>query len=586
MASKNFLSALLFVLASASLYQGMAQNTAVPSQEKIYEMAVQKNDLKTALTLSFQLAENHLAQSQYEKALSWYTLHLKHALALKNKDAQYNAYEGIGVSYFNLKQFGKAVDAFEESVAAAQSSKNRLEEMNGLINVAKAERANNRIKRTLSPLEKALQLSLDLKREDAQLTIYKKLAENYALLENTAQAKVYQNLHDQMIQARSQAQKSAAQVSELNKQVNKAQQQVTQAQSEKMLTESLLQEKEESLKKVEDSLEEAAALNRERQMQIDLLSKDKELADLKFREQDAEMKNNRLWRTFLIVGITLSLVLAFVVIVSYRKSLKAKEQIQKQNQNIKSSITYAKRIQEAMLPSTQRMAAYVQESFVLFQPRDVVSGDFYWCSEVRNEDGGKDLAIAAVDCTGHGVPGAFMSMVGMNSLNGIINRGITHSDQILSTLHREIHTSLRQSETGNNDGMDIVLCIYRKDRKILEFSGAKNPLVYIQNNELFQIKGDIHPIGGSKSKTEIAYKKHEVSLDKPTMLYLFSDGYRDQFGGADNTKFMSKKFNQLLLSIHALPLQEQKAILERTIAEWKGEHSQTDDILVMGVRIA
>jgi serine phosphatase RsbU (regulator of sigma subunit) len=176
-------------------------------------------------------------------------------------------------------------------------------------------------------------------------------------------------------------------------------------------------------------------------------------------------------------------------------------------------------------------------------------------------------------------------MVGMNSLNGIINRGILHSNEILSTLHEEIRSSLRQPETGNNDGMDLALCIYRKDKKVIEFSGAKNPMVYIQNNELFQIKGDIHPIGGSKSKPSIAFKKHEISIGQPTMLYLFSDGYRDQFGGKDNTKFMSKKFNQLLLSIHRMPMQTQKEVLEKTILEWKGIHHQTDDILVMGVML-
>jgi len=214
-----------------------------------------------------------------------------------------------------------------------------------------------------------------------------------------------------------------------------------------------------------------------------------------------------------------------------------------------------------------------------------VSGDFYWFKEIKNGASEKDFAFAAVDCTGHGVPGAFMSMIGMNALNSITSKGITNPDQILNSLHTEIRTALHQEETGNNDGMDVALCVFRKQKNVLEFSGAKNPLVYIQNNELTQIKGDIHPIGGSKSIPDMAFKKHKITLDKPTTVYLFSDGYRDQFGGKDNTKFMSKKFTRLLLEIHNLPMEKQKELLDIAIEEWKGKNVQTDDILVMGVKL-
>jgi serine phosphatase RsbU (regulator of sigma subunit) len=234
-----------------------------------------------------------------------------------------------------------------------------------------------------------------------------------------------------------------------------------------------------------------------------------------------------------------------------------------------------------MLPKKEVQESLLQNSFILFKPRDVVSGDFYWFSPLGEK--GSDLVFGAIDCTGHGVPGAFMSMIGINSLNSIINRGIVHTDQILETLHQEIRNALQQDVTGNNDGMDLSLCIYRSSDRVLEFSGAKSPLVYIQNGILNQIKGDVHSIGGSKSKPVQRYKKHRIPIDQPTMVYLFTDGYRDQFGGEENQKFMGKRFSNMLREIHHLPMQEQYAILNERFEDWKGSGEQTDDVLVMGV---
>jgi serine phosphatase RsbU (regulator of sigma subunit) len=288
------------------------------------------------------------------------------------------------------------------------------------------------------------------------------------------------------------------------------------------------------------------------------------------------------------VVILMGAVLAVVLIINYRRKLKVNKEIHRQNENIKSSINYAKRIQEAMLPRKDQQNALVADSFVLFKPRDVVSGDFYWFTGLPNghaDHTQHDLAFAAVDCTGHGVPGAFMSMIGINSLNGFISRGITETNILLDNLHTEIRSALRQEVSGNNDGMDAALCIYRKHHKVLEFSGAKNPLVYVQDGKLHQIKGDIHSIGGSKSKPSLSFRKHSIAIDRLTTVYLFSDGYRDQFGGKDNAKFMSRRFNQLLLDIHMLPMEQQREMLDKTIESWRGTRTQTDDILVMGIRL-
>jgi serine phosphatase RsbU (regulator of sigma subunit) len=257
--------------------------------------------------------------------------------------------------------------------------------------------------------------------------------------------------------------------------------------------------------------------------------------------------------------------------------------IQEINQDLTSSINYAKRIQEAILPFDERISRELPEYFILWKPRDIVSGDFYWFAD-------SPLIITAVDCTGHGVPGALMSMLGSEALGHLVNeREIVEADAILNNLNQEIRRLLKQTETGNQDGMDMALCVIDKQQKQMQYAGAKNPLVYIQNNEMKVIKAENFPIGGfHKSSTgEEKYLKHLIDISIPTTFYLFSDGYQDQFGGEKGKKFMVTRFHQLLFDIHQLPMPEQKQILEKTIEDWMqiGKQRQIDDILVIGVRL-
>ncbi len=265
--------------------------------------------------------------------------------------------------------------------------------------------------------------------------------------------------------------------------------------------------------------------------------------------------------------------------------------IEKKNANITASINYAQRIQKAMLPRQQDIQNLLPESFLLFQPRDVVSGDFYWTAEVADEYGNKKIILAAIDCTGHGVPGAFMSMVGDGLLNQIVKlQQITSPDLILKALDKGVKESLNQEETANNDGMDIAICSIDKNSKKLEFAGAKSPLVYIQNGQIVEIAGDRLHVGGSVRKNIEKFKnkqftKHMIDLSLPTSCYIFSDGYEDQFGGAENKKFGKRQFYEKFLNYHPLPMQEQKLALEQDFKAWKGKHAQIDDILVIGFRV-
>ncbi len=258
---------------------------------------------------------------------------------------------------------------------------------------------------------------------------------------------------------------------------------------------------------------------------------------------------------------------------------KQKQIIEAKNQSITESINYAKRIQEATLPSLDEIKAAFQDSFVFFKPRDIVSGDFFWFRQR-----GSQTIITSVDCTGHGVPGAFMSLIGNDILHEIIDAlGVTEADKILNELHKGVLRALRQSESNSRDGMDIALCAIDQERKVMHYAGARCPLIYVRNDEVHEIKADILPIGGAQQLKERHYTKHEIPLDGQTMFYIFSDGYQDQFGGPEGQKIMRKGLKNLLLRVHKEPCEAQKQHLESYIQEWMGnKYAQLDDILVIG----
>jgi phosphoserine phosphatase RsbU/P len=266
--------------------------------------------------------------------------------------------------------------------------------------------------------------------------------------------------------------------------------------------------------------------------------------------------------------------------------------IESQNEDILDSINYAKRIQNAIMPPIEKMANDFEDYFVLYLPKDIVSGDFYWYSSVNTTptDGKpseKLIVVSAVDCTGHGVPGALMSIIGST----ILNQSLTVADvnspsEALTYLDEQIIKNLNSI----NDGMDISFCAINLNSLHLQFAGANNPLYIIRNNELIIIKADKFAIGGS---IDAYYKKvfqnHHFQLQKGDVIYLFTDGYADQFGGPESymggKKFKYNRFKDLLLKINQLPLAKQKEILIEEHNKWKGNLEQVDDVLIMGFRV-
>jgi len=297
---------------------------------------------------------------------------------------------------------------------------------------------------------------------------------------------------------------------------------------------------------------------------------------------------------FMIMVIILACVLVVVVIrfrerhLQHEKHIleeKVKErtaEIEAQKQEITSSIEYAGRIQQAMLPMDEIFNNAFAEHFIMFRPRDIVSGDFFWIGEDANH-----YFFTVADCTGHGVPGAFMSTLGISTLNEIItNKSDLHANTVLNLLRSKIKTSLHQTgkEGEAADGMDIAFCILHKNRKTLEYAGAYNPMMIFQGGELKEYKADRMPIGIYVGEKE-SFTNYELNVGKGDIIYLFSDGIIDQFGGPDGSKFKRSSLKKLLTSINDKPLSVQKDIIEKEFDQWRGGGAQIDDVTIIGVRI-
>jgi len=261
------------------------------------------------------------------------------------------------------------------------------------------------------------------------------------------------------------------------------------------------------------------------------------------------------------------------------------EELRQKNKDITDSIQYAKRLQQSILPTEKAVKQLLSESFILYKPKDIVSGDFYWMGGVEND---KKIIVAAVDCTGHGVPGALLTVVGNDLLNHVINeKGVYSPKEILKEMNASIISRFAlQEDNYSRDGMDMAIAVIDKSGPlpVLTYSGAYNPLYIIRNNELTEMIPLRHSIGSIPDGSTLNISDQAIEIKKGDVVYLFSDGYADQLNGKTGKKFMKGRFKQLLLEIHKQPVEEQKRILERRHNEWKGTTFQTDDMLVMGFR--
>lgn len=341
-----------------------------------------------------------------------------------------------------------------------------------------------------------------------------------------------------------------------------------------------------------DALEYREAMMQRNQLAyIELLEQQTNEKSQQLAEADETIQKTGNRLNMLMAGLAIVVVFAFILYRGYLQKKKSnreitqqKEIIEQKNTEIVDSINYAKRIQTAMLPSLEEIRRHLPDTFVFFRPRDIVSGDFYWFAER-----GDKIFIAAADCTGHGVPGSLVSMIGFNILNQIVNeQGITDTGRILDELHQRVTYALNKdrdvSQTAVRDGMDIALMAINRPTKEVEFSGAVRPLVYVDDEGVKVIRSGVYSIGGIKELDKDPYPTHKLEPKGKATFYLFSDGYADQFGGPQGKKYKVKKLQELLMKMSRLPLQKQHDIIEQEFNSWMGNHEQVDDICVIGFR--
>ena len=271
-------------------------------------------------------------------------------------------------------------------------------------------------------------------------------------------------------------------------------------------------------------------------------------------------------------------------VVAQKEELnQQRAQIEEYFVQVTDSIKYAQKIQEAILPPDYQVKRMLPDSFILYRPKDIVSGDFYWLGEAKDK-----VFFAAVDCTGHGVPGAFMSIVGYNQLKqAIITTGGSNPAEILDHLNRGVSETLHQKEANstNKDGMDIAICSINYKTLELEYAGAFNPLYLLRNSEIIQVKGNKFPIGSFVDEEPSNFTNNKIQLETGDQIYIFSDGYPDQFGGPRGKKFMYKRFRELLVANGNENLEKQKELLQESLFDWMKDEEQVDDILVIGVKV-
>jgi len=491
---------------------------------------------------------------------------------LGNNNGELLSTHYIGVIYDELEDYNSAVTYFKKGLELSKKLNDKKNINSALLNISQTYQLLENYEESNKWAIEGADLAKEMNNLKLVRSFYGILANNYQSLGNSEKSIEY---FDQFASIDKYLKKE--EIKDIKQQ---SETEVHKAQQAKEQTEQELVKQTDKLKETETSLAKVEEVTREQQMQL-------ELQESKIREQAAELKFRRLVIRGLI-GIFIVLVIFFAVLfILYKKITTQKNKIEEQrdtldlqNQKINASIQYAQNIQRAILP-VKNQIENIFESFIIYRPKDVVSGDFYWFTRL------KDTAfLAAVDCTGHGVPGAFMSMIGSSLLNEIVlEKQVTEPAKILSLLDEKIIDSLRQEETENKDGMDV--CFISMDLKSnkITFSGAKRPLFIFKNktSELNEIKGDRISIGGAKSEVE-QFNNHVIDAEKGDVLFLSSDGLTDQ-NNSERKRFGSNRLKEVILNNISEPMDKQKEIIERELDDFQQGEEQRDDITLIGIKI-
>lgn len=509
----------------------------------------------------------------YNKALEYYNAALTINKQVKDKKGIAVSFNNIGNCYYYNGDIETALNYFNQSIELKSEVGDYKGLANSYFNLARIYFSNEEYKKALEYYEKCRDIEETQGFMEGLTNTFLYIGYTYSKLNDTKRALAYFNkslaIADSLNFLPAQKNSFAA-MSELYYNMGKFEQAFDYYREYTKRKEEIFDEEKHN---------QVAELETKYQVE----KKEQEIVLF-----ESEIKRQRLFITLASVGIVILVIFLITLIRQFRQKKKINRQLEKYNKEIEtqkmditSSIEYAQRIQAAILPEKEHINALLPENLILYLPKDIVSGDFYWV-----EDKNDLVFIAVVDCTGHGVPGAFMSLIGNILLNEIlIEKKICIPSEMLNELNHLVKISLKQDHFryDNLDGMDIALCAIDKKNMKLFFSGANRDLYLFRNNELIIIEANHTAIAGI-TEDNYCFKNHEIDIQKEDVIFLSSDGYADQFGGVKGKKFMIKNFRKILLQNHKLPMSEQKELLMQTLEEWKGSYQQVDDILVVGMR--
>ncbi len=601
-----------------------AQQNAVELEKRL-----KKSQGQERFEILYDLTKIYIRISP-KKSISYGKKAIDIAKKQNDKNLQADVNNLVGTAYYNLDDYRGALKYYEEELALRKSLGQESSRIKILLNIGSIYQAWDKPSKAIDYYEEALIAAKKIKSSVIVFNCYDNLIRLYAGEKKFKEAyeKLYAYMELKSISLPSTEQKKLAILE-------------TKYQEEKNVKEETIAELKEkdstlSVVKVEkEFLENDTSI---KSKAINNLTVETNEQKLTIEEQKEQNRRQRQW--LLAFTLFIAVVIAFSIILykQFRAKKKAlemlkiqhaeiveqKEEIQNladkliksnndifeqkeeieaqaeqlsivnkeismqrdeilfQKAQITDSIVYASRIQSAMLPKKDFLSKIFNEYMILWRPQEIVSGDFYWVKQVEN-----NIVFAAADCTGHGVPGAFMSMLGISFLDEIVTESNQNkSNEILNALRKRIKNALNQTGKANEaaDGMDIALCVLNTESNILQYSGAYNPLYLIRDNQLQVIKPDMQPIAIYPRETE--FTLNELELKKDDVIYIFSDGFLDQFGGEFGDKLKAARFKNLLLEIHQKPLRMQEALLNDFILNWIGnKYLQIDDMLIFGIRI-
>ena len=516
--------------------------------QKSHDVALKVKDESGLANATLNIGVIHMEKGENELAVCCFRKSLALAQKIQNRKCELNAINNIGLYYQYTGKPDSALLQYDLAIQIARSTADSLNLASAFNNTAVVLFNKGDLKSAITALNRAVAAAISVDAKPNLKNYYENLAELYDTLKDYKHAyyyhKLYAGLRDTLQNA-------------------------------------------EKLKRIAEL--QFAYDTEKKNKELEIIEKEKEV------RREAEKNKQKLLILYLVAGVVLILLILLFLYGRFRLVKKQKimieeknELVESKNKEITDSIFYARRIQRALLASDSLLQQHLPEYFVLNKPKDIVSGDFYWATMMRSESSDKEsFCLAVADCTGHGVPGAFMSLLNISFLNqAVIEKKLSSPELVLDHVRTQIISALNPLGSGEEtrDGMDAILCVFDFKGMWLRFSAANNPLWLIRNNELKEFGADKMPVGMYHGEQK-PFSKQTLGLRKGDMIYLFTDGYADQFGGPKGKKFKYKKLQELLLEHHAKPVEEQRTILDATIEEWRSGLEQVDDILVVGIRV-